>query len=133
MDYDWPQPFDDWKKETFHNQKIIEKAGFEANIIENHDQPRGASLFIPEEDYGFYSLSALAMIMLCQRGLPFLYQGQEIGMSNRRWEYAEFNDLETINQYHIAREAGMSEEQALKIARHHSRDNARKPMQWNHD
>ena len=50
MDYDWPQPFDDWKKETFHNQKIIEKAGFEANIIENHDQPRGASLFIPEED-----------------------------------------------------------------------------------
>ena len=122
MDYDWPQPFDDWKKETFHNQKIIEKAGFEANIIENHDQPRGASLFIPEEDYGFYSLSALAMIMLCQRGLPFLYQGQEIGMSNRRWEYAEFNDLETINQYHIAREAGMSEEQALKIASHHSRD-----------
>lgn len=133
MDYDWPQPFDDWKKETFHNQKIIEKAGFEANIIENHDQPRGASLFIPEEDYGFYSLSALAMIMLCQRGLPFLYQGQEIGMSNRRWEYAEFNDLETINQYHIAREAGMSEEQALKIASHHSRDNARTPMQWNHD
>ena len=115
------------------NQKIIEKAGFEANIIENHDQPRGASLFIPEEDYGFYSLSALAMIMLCQRGLPFLYQGQEIGMSNRRWEYAEFNDLETINQYHIAREAGMSEEQALKIASHHSRDNARTPMQWNHD
>ena len=133
MDYGWPQPFDDWKKETFHNQKIIEKAGFEANIIENHDQPRGASLFIPEEDYGFYSLSALAMIMLCQRGLPFLYQGQEIGMSNRRWEYAEFNDLETINQYHIAREAGMSEEQALKIASHHSRDNARTPMQWNHD
>ncbi len=111
----------------------MEKAGFEANIIENHDQPRGASLFIPEEDYGFYSLSALAMIMLCQRGLPFLYQGQEIGMSNRRWEYAEFNDLETINQYHIAREAGMSEEQALKIASHHSRDNARTPMQWNHD
>ena len=45
-------------------------------------------------------------------------------MSNRRWEYAEFNDLETINQYHIAREAGMSEEQALKIASHQSRDNA---------
>ena len=54
-------------------------------------------------------------------------------MSNRRWKYAEFNDLETINQYHIAREAGMSEEQALKIASHHSRDNARTPMQWNHD
>ena len=74
--------FDEWREETFHNQEIVAKAGFEANIIENHDQPRGASLFIPEEDYGFYSLSALATIIFCERGLPFLYQGQEIGMSN---------------------------------------------------
>ena len=119
-----------WREETFHNQEIVAKAGFEANIIENHDQPRGASLFIPEEDYGFYSLSALATIIFCERGLPFLYQGQEIGMSNRQWKYDEFNDLETINQYQIALKAGMSKEQALEIARHHSRDNARTPMQW---
>ena len=130
MNYDWPQPFDEWREETFHNQEIVAKAGFEANIIENHDQPRGASLFIPEEDYGFYSLSALATIIFCERGLPFLYQGQEIGMSNRQWKYDEFNDLETINQYQIALKAGMSKEQALEIARHHSRDNARTPMQW---
>ena len=130
MNYDWPQPFDEWREETFHNQEIVAKAGFEANIIENHDQPRGASLFIPEEDYGFYSLSALATIIFCERGLPFLYQGQEIGMSNCQWKYDEFNDLETINQYQIALKAGMSKEQALEIARHHSRDNARTPMQW---
>ena len=130
MNYDWPQPFDEWREETFHNQEIVARAGFEANIIENHDQPRGASLFIPEEDYGFYSLSALATIIFCERGLPFLYQGQEIGMSNRQWKYDEFNDLETINQYQIALKAGMSKEQALEIARHHSRDNARTPMQW---
>ena len=130
MNYDWPQPFDEWREETFHNQEIVARAGFEANIIENHDQPRGASLFIPEEDYGFYSLSALATIIFCERGLPFLYQGQEIGMSNRRWKYNEFNDLETINQYQIALKAGISKEQALEIARHHSRDNARTPMQW---
>ncbi len=130
MNYDWPQPFDEWREETFHNQEIVAKAGFEANIIENHDQPRGASLFVPEEDYGFYSLSALATIIFCERGLPFLYQGQEIGMSNRQWKYDEFNDLETINQYQIALKAGMSKEQALEIARHHSRDNARTPMQW---
>ena len=130
MNYDWPQPFDEWREETFHNQEIVAKAGFEANIIENHDQSRGASLFIPEEDYGFYSLSALATIIFCERGLPFLYQGQEIGMSNRQWKYDEFNDLETINQYQIALKAGMSKEQALEIARHHSRDNARTPMQW---
>ena len=130
MNYDWPQPFDEWREETFHNQEIVAKAVIEANIIENHDQPRGASLFIPEEDYGFYSLSALATIIFCERGLPFLYQGQEIGMSNRQWKYDEFNDLETINQYQIALKAGMSKEQALEIARHHSRDNARTPMQW---
>ena len=41
MNYDWPQPFDEWREETFHNQEIVAKAGFEANIIENHDQPRG--------------------------------------------------------------------------------------------
>ena len=70
MNYDWQQPFDEWREETFHNQEIVAKAGFEANIIENHDQPRGASLFIPEEDYGFYSLSALATIIFCERGLP---------------------------------------------------------------
>ena len=51
-------------------------------------------------------------------------------MSNRQWKYDEFNDLETINQYQIALKAGMSKEQALEIARHHSRDNARTPMQW---
>mgnify|MGYP000466460893 CR=1 FL=1 len=74
--------------------------------------------------------AALATIIFCERGLPFLYQGQEIGMSNRRWKYNEFNDLETINQYQIALKAGISKEQALEIARHHSRDNARTPMQW---
>ena len=118
------------ERKLFIIKMIVAKAGFEANIIENHDQPRGASLFIPEEDYGFYSLSALATIIFCERGLPFLYQGQEIGMSNRQWKYDEFNDLETINQYQIALKAGMSKEQALEIARHHSRDNARTPMQW---
>ena len=131
-DYLWPQPFDDWRAETFHNQKLIANAGFEANIIENHDQPRGSSLFIAEEDYGFYSVSALAMIVICQRGLPFLYQGQEIGMFNRKWNLKEFNDLETLNQYEIAVKAGMKEEEALEMAGHHSRDNARTPMQWNH-
>lgn len=68
--------------------------------------------------------------MNIKRGLPFLYQRQEIGMSNRQWKYDEFNDLETINQYQIALKAGMSKEQALEIAKHHSRDNARTPMQW---
>jgi oligo-1,6-glucosidase len=129
-EYDWPQPLKRWREVTFQNQRNIENAGFEANIIENHDQPRGASLFIPEEDYGFYSVTALAMILVCQRGIPFLYQGQEIGMCNRKWKLQEFNDLETINQYRSMIENGMEERKALEICSRHSRDNARTPMQW---
>ena len=132
-EYLWPQPFDDWRKETASNQKMLGDIGFEANIIENHDQPRGSSLFIPKEDYGFYSVTALATIILCQRGLPFLYQGQEIGMCNREWKLEEFNDVETMSQYEICLKEGLSPEQALKICSNHSRDNARTPMQWSHE
>ncbi len=131
-DYEWPQPFEDWREETAKNQRMLGDAGFEANIIENHDQPRGSSLFIPEEDYGFYSVTALAAVIVCQRGLPFLYQGQEIGMCNRKWKLEEFNDLETLSQYEISIDAGMKPEEALEICSHHSRDNARTPMQWTH-
>lgn len=130
-EYQWPMPFEEWRKETFGNQKILGENGFEANIVENHDQPRGASLFIPEEDYGFYSVTALAVLMICQRGLPFLYQGQEIGMVNRQWRLADFDDIETVNQYHFMIDSGCSKEDALAACSHHSRDNARTPMQWN--
>lgn len=130
-EYQWPMPFEKWRKETFRNQKILGDTGFEANIIENHDQPRGASLFIPEEDYGFYSVTALATIMICQRGLPFLYQGQEIGMVNSHWKLEEFDDLETKNQYYFMIASEFSKEDALKACNRHSRDNARTPMQWN--
>ena len=129
-DYQWPMPFDAWRKETFKNQEMLGNTGFEANIIENHDQPRGASLFIPEEDYGFYSVTALATVMLCQRGLPFLYQGQEIGMINSQWELDNFDDLETKNQYRFMVESGLTKADALTACNHHSRDNARTPMQW---
>lgn len=129
-EYQWPMPLKLWKEKTFSNQAMIREAGFEANIIENHDQPRGASLFIPKEDYGFYSVTALAMIIFGQRGMPFLYQGQEIGMTNRMWKLDEYNDLETIHQYHFMRESGYTEEEAKMACSHHSRDNARTPMQW---
>lgn len=131
--YHWPMPVHLWKKATFENQKFLENIGFEANIIENHDQPRGASLFIPEQDYGFYSVTALAVILLCERGLPFLYQGQEIGMCNRQWNFEEFDDLSTKEQYRFMLEAGYSSEDALLACSHESRDNARTPMQWSGD
>ena len=66
-----------------------------------------------------------------RKGIPFIYQGQEIGMENQVFESVEdFDDIATINGYHVAKEAGLSEEEALAAIANYSRDNARTPMQW---
>ena len=65
------------------------------------------------------------------RGIPFIYQGQELGMTNSKFNsIEEFNDISTIDQYSAAIEEGFSEEEALKIVNIYSRDNARTPFQW---
>lgn len=120
-----------WRDTIFKNQLKLQEIGFESNIIENHDEPRGASHFIPEKDYGFYSVSALATLMILLRGLPFLYQGQEIGMTNCPFSsIEEYDDIETKDQYALAIESGCSEKEALLACYRQSRDNCRTPMQW---
>ena len=122
---------DEWKRDVFVNQKLLGDIAFEANIIENHDMARGATIYIPDEDYGFASISALAGLQVLQRGMPFLYQGQEIGMQNAKWNSIdEYDDISTKDQYKAALAAGLSKEQALAACGRMSRDNARTPMQW---
>ena len=121
---------DRWKKDVFSNQAFLGDIAFEANIIENHDQPRGATLYIPEEEYGFASVSALAGLQVLQRGLPFLYQGQEIGMTNCAFSLEEYDDLGTLENYRYMQECGISETEAREACARESRDNARTPMQW---
>lgn len=123
---------DDYKRCCFHSQQRIGDIGFLSNIIENHDLPRGASYYIPEGEVTLESKKMLATLYFMLRGLPFIYQGQEIGMENIQVSSIdEVDDICAIDQYHVAREAGYNEADSLKILNRFSRDNARTPMQWN--
>ena len=123
---------EDYKKCCFHSQKRVGDIGFLSNIIENHDEPRGVSYYIPEGDCCDTSKKMLAALYFMLKGLPFIYQGQEIGMENLGViPLEEVDDISALDQYHVALEAGYSEEEALKIMATYNRDNARSPMQWN--
>ena len=118
-----PVKFSEWKN-----------VGFLANIIENHDEPRGASTYLPEYAVNPRGIKMLAAVNILLRGLPFLYQGQEIGMRNCPMDSIEdYDDINTKDQYRTALEAGCTEEEALDACIRYSRDNARTPMQWSHE
>ena len=130
--YNCPEvSFTTWRDTIFESQLNVQKYGFEANIIENHDEPRGASRFLPEYAQTPAGTKMLGTVSILLRGIPFIFQGQEIGMQNVIWNSVdEYNDINTLDQYHIAREAGLSDEEALKACSKMSRDNARTPVQW---
>lgn len=133
--YDAPAlDFKTWREVIFRSQLEAQECGFEANIIENHDEPRGASRYLPEYAQTPDGIKMLGTVSLLLRGIPFIYQGQEIGMKNAIWDSVDaFNDINTKDQYHIAREAGLSDAEALAVCNRLSRDNARTPMQWTTD
>ena len=123
--------FDTWRKAILGSQLETEKYGFKANIIENHDEPRGASRFLPEYAQNPAGIKMLGTVSVLLRGIPFIYQGQEIGMQNAKWNSIdEYDDISTKDQYKAALAAGLSKEQALAACGRMSRDNARTPMQW---
>ena len=130
--YDAPKiSFDAWKKAITDSQMRVQNVGFEANIIENHDEPRGVSRFLPDYAQNADGAKMLGTVSVLLRGIPFIYQGQEIGMQNARWNSVdEFDDISTKDQYRMAREAGLSDAEALAVCSVMSRDNARTPMQW---
>lgn len=126
-----PISFDAWKKAITDSQMRVQNVGFEANIIENHDEPRGVSRFLPDYAQNADGAKMLGTVSVLLRGIPFIYQGQEIGMQNARWSSVdEFDDISTKDQYRMAREAGLSDTEALAVCSVMSRDNARTPMQW---
>lgn len=126
-----PIVFLPWRDSIFASQKKTKDVGFMANIIENHDEPRGASRYLPEYAQNEAGKKMLGTTSILLRGIPFIYQGQEIGMTNcRRTDISEYEDINTKDQYQKAIEAGCSVEQALKCCYENSRDNARTPMQW---
>ncbi|MFS9247476.1 alpha-glucosidase [Streptococcus parasanguinis] len=122
---------DELKESIFQAHERADSIGVLSTIIENHDEPRGVSHYILEGPVNDTSKKALGTIQILRKGIPFIYQGQEIGMENQVFESVEdFDDIATINGYHVAKEAGLSEEEALAAIAKYSRDNARTPMQW---
>ena len=122
---------DELKESIFQAHERADSIGVLSTIIENHDEPRGVSHYIAEGPVNDTSKRALGTIQVLRKGIPFIYQGQEIGMENQVFESVEdFDDIATINGYHVAKEAGLSEEEALAAIAKYSRDNARTPMQW---
>ena len=122
---------DDHKRCCFETQAKMGDFGFVSNIIENHDEPRGVSHYIPEGDCCDTSKKMLAALNFMLRGLPFIYQGQELGMENIPFKSIdEVDDISTLDEYKVALDAGLTPEAALKAVARRSRDNARTPMQW---
>lgn len=122
---------DDYKRCCFETQVKMGDFGFVSNIIENHDEPRGVSHYIPEGDCCDTSKKMLAALNFMLRGLPFIYQGQELGMENIPFKSIdEVDDISTLDEYKVALDAGLTPEAALKAVARRSRDNARTPMQW---
>ncbi|WFA04319.1 alpha-glucosidase [Bacillus sp. HSf4] len=112
-------------------QTALEVTGWNALFIENHDQPRAVSVWGEDGTYRIESAKALAAMYFLMKGTPFIFQGQEIGMTNAAFSRIEdYDDVSVKRFYRIQKEKGRSHEDIMKSVRKKSRDNARTPMQW---
>ena len=129
---------DDYRQCLFDTQKKVADIGFISNIIENHDEPRGVSRYIPpqdmqsmDEEMRLTAKKALAAVYFFVKGLPWIYQGQEIGMENYPLQSIdEVDDIASLDAWKVMRRQGVSEQDALRAIERNGRDNARTPFQW---
>lgn len=116
--------FSDWDEK-------LKNEGWNSIFLGNHDFPRMVSRFGNAEEYHAESAKLLALLLLTLRGTTYIYQGDEIGMTNVAYaDISEYNDVETTNAWKRALEQGKDMEQFLTVVHKQSRDNARTPMQW---
>lgn len=116
------------------SQAATAKEGWYPIFFENHDQNRSMHRYFPEGTDPKVAAKALATVLFTLRGTPFVYEGEEIGMTNTAFPKIEdYNDISTHGQYEYALKEGLSPEEALKAVQFQSRDNARTPMQWTRD
>jgi trehalose-6-phosphate hydrolase len=112
--------------------EMHEGGGWNALFWCNHDQPRIVSRYGNDQEYRTESAKMLATTIHMMQGTPYIYQGEEIGMTNPKFERIEdYRDVESINIFNIKKEQGMSEAEILEILKNKSRDNSRTPVQWN--
>ena len=121
---DRPLAFCQWKRALFDWQKLFSDSGWNSVFIGNHDLPRSVTAL---GDGSAAAAKSLATVLICARGTPFIYQGDELGMPNAGFTtVGQYRDVETLNMLHGA----LDRETALAAAARSSRDNARTPMRW---
>lgn len=120
-----------WKKKIFKNQQFTREIGWNGLFLENHDQSRCVNKYLEKDQISFASASALAVLYFYLYGTPFIYQGQEIGMTNAVWNsIEEMDDVRAKGMYQEAIDQNGNPEQVLRYLGELGRDNARTPMQW---
>ena len=129
----WKRPwtFREMKEKIILSQMDVQKYGFASPYLENHDQPRSVSKYIPSRDRSYESVTALATMYFFLRGVPFIFQGQELGMENCPFRSIEdFRDPVALQRYAQALERGEDPEAVFAYLRERGRDHGRTPMQW---
>ena len=119
------------KKALSNSQRATAENGWYPAFFENHDQPRSVNKFFSDHADQKLAAKVLATVLFTLKGTPFIYEGEELGMTNTKWSSIEcYDDIASKGQYEIALQEGFSKEQALEFVWNYSRDNARTPMQW---
>lgn len=135
---DWQQrPVDllEYKRIVKKWQEGLSGKGWNSQFFGNHDFPRMVSRFGSNASSDrILSSKMLATLLFALQGTPYIYQGDEIGMTNYPWEsFEQFNDVESLNFIEIQKNKGLAEAEILERLKVNSRDNARTPMQWSSD
>ncbi len=126
---DWT--LSDFKKIFLEKDRLVEGVGWNTQFLSNHDQPRALSRFGNDKEYRVESAKMLATFLLTLRGTPYIYQGEEIGMTNVAFDSIDdYRDLNTVYTYNSEVGNGVASEEILKRIHSFSRDNSRTPMQW---
>ncbi len=122
----------EFKELLVRSQEALQKAGWGANFIENHDQPRALSKLVKDGWQTPEAATGIGAMYFFLRGTPFIYQGQELGMVNaKRTRIEQFDDISSIDNFYRSIQEGFSEEEAMNFVNLRSRDNSRTPMPWN--
>lgn len=137
----WDETFGKWQPKPFDLVRLkavlgkwqyaLADDGWNSLFWSNHDLPRAISKYGDPVRYPVQSGKMLATVLHLMKGTPFIYQGEEIGMTNMPFTRIEqYRDIETLNMHRLSLEAGLTEEQFIDGANENGRDNARTPMQW---
>ena len=134
----WLHPRDwtvrEWGDQLMKVQMDTRPFGWPANFLENHDQPRAASKYLKNNAHNPEAVKTLGAMYFFMRGIPFIYQGQELGMVNfRRERIEEFNDLSSHDLWKRGLEEGMRPEEIIGALNLRSRDHGRTPFPWNNE